>query len=108
MVIGLFLSMWAREAGADFPVGRVLTVTIESVDRAKEQFTFRHESSGDVLTARYTPSTRYLHGTFERFGSEVLKPGVRAEVLYSTPTFGEPFIARVSLLKPERAARSSK
>lgn len=99
----VLLLILAMPAAADFPVGRVLTVTIASVDRAKQQFTFRHEYSGDVLTARYTPSTRYMRGTFERFGPEVLQPGVRAEVLYSTPTFGEPFVARVFLLKPERA-----
>jgi len=96
----LLACAFAATATADFPVGRVLTATIESVDARKEQFTFRHESTGDSFTARYTRSTRYLRGTFARFGPEVLKPGVRAEVLYSTPTFGEPFAARVYLLDP--------
>jgi hypothetical protein len=107
-IAGLFLSAWPREAAASFPVGRVLTVRIEKVDRAKQRFTFTHEYSGDVFTARYTRSTRYMRGTFERFGPEVLKPGVRAEVLYSTPGFGEPFVARVFLLDPAPTRRARK
>ena len=107
-IAALLPTVFPFRAAASFPVGRVLTVTIESVDRGKRRFTFRHEYSGDVFTARWTRSTRYMRGTFERFGPEVLKPGVRAEVLYSTPAFGDPFVARVFLLEPAPARRPSK
>ena len=96
----LLLVAFAVEAHADFPVGRELTVSIVSVERATSHFTFKSERTGETFTALYTRSTRYMRGTFERFGPETLQPGVRARVLYSTPAFGEPFVARVFLLDP--------
>lgn len=104
----ILLSCFAFEAEASIPVGRVLTITVERVNPAQQQFTFKHVASGNVYTAKWTRSTRFMRGTFRRYGPETLQKGVRAEVLYSTPTFGEPFVARVFLLDPATAARASK
>ncbi len=102
------LGSFDAPARASFPVGRVLTVTILSVDRRTDHFTFKWEHTGKVFTARYTESTRYMRGTWKRYGPETIQPGVRAEVLYSTPAFGEPFVARVFLLDPAPPALTRK
>lgn len=87
-------------AVADFPVGRVLTVSIESVDPAANQIIFKSVRTGESFTAQWTKTTRFSRGGWKRFGPEIVQEGARAEVLYSTPTFGEPFVARVIVLAP--------
>lgn len=104
ILAALLIGSFAPAARASFPVGRVLTVTILSVDRKTDHMTFKWEHTGEILTARYTKSTRFMRGTWRRYGPETLEPGVRAEVLYSTPAFGGPFVARVFLLDSALAA----
>ncbi len=89
----------AATAAADFPVGRTLTVSLESVDPATNRLTFKWLRTGEVFTAKWTKSTRFSRAGRLRLGPEVMHKGARAEVLYSTPTFGEPFVARVAVLE---------
>lgn len=98
-VSALLGSGLAFNAAADFPVGRVLTVSIESVDPKTSRFTFKWSHTGEVFAAQWTKSTRCSRGSRRRLGPEVIQKGARAEVLYSTPIFGEPFVARVTILE---------
>lgn len=100
VVVALLLaSGLAATAAADFPVGRTLTVSIESLDPAKQLITFKWLRTGETFTAHWSKSTRFSRAGRLRLGPEVMRKGTRAEVLYSTPTFGKPFVARVAVLE---------